>query len=370
MKRLICCVLMLVMATALFAGCGEKKLTDAEYLELAKEKAEENKKKVGLYITKGDTTHEITMDKLVYFLAYYEKQGLEYFNENKEYFDNVYSGEYDYWSITSGSNGETMKDNYKNMAFSTAVYTYLMYLEAVENGMELSEVRKAQLDTLTAEFVAGFTAQQRARCGMTEECIRENYERILLADAYVTQLQEGHEPDEEAIKATVDKEDYRVYVSDYLYVSKFDYNDDFTKIELSEDEMTARKEAIENALVQTEKGQTMMSIQVLYNEFMTYATRDFYRTNVTYEEDYIETAMSLEPDECVLLETSTGYYVIKLISNDQIVGYEEAVQDALDNAQAVDVATLYQEIEKEYEVTKAEAWDAVSFGSYALIPTK
>ncbi len=366
MKRWIGLVLLVIMTVCMFGGCGEKELTDEEYLELAKTKAEQNKKTVGLYITKDSTTHEITMDWLLYFLAYNERQGLAYYEENKEYFDSIYGEAYDFWSAESGS-GSTIRENYKNMAFSSAVYTMLMYMEAVENEMELSDVRKAQVEKLTAEFLKKYTVQEQARCGMTEEIVRANYERILLADAYVSKLQEGNEVDEEAVRETVDKEDYRVYVTDYLYVSKYDYDDDFKKLELTVEESKERKDAIENALLQTKKGQTMISIRSLYSDFMTYATRDFYRTNVTYEADYVEAAMSLEPGECMLKETSTGYYVIMLKDNTQIVGYEEAVQKAMEEAEAVDISEIYKEIEKQYEVTKAEAWDAVEFGSYTIV---
>ncbi len=365
MKRVICYVLMLVTLVGLLTACGEKKLSDAEYLELAKDKAEQNKKTVGLYVTKGDKTYEVTMDYLVYFLAYNEQQGLEYREENKDYFNSVYKGEYDYWSVLAG-NGETIKQTFKNRAFATAAYSSIMYFEAMEAGYELEPQRLAQLDQLTADFMAKYTAEEKARGGLTEEIIRASYERILIADAYEKKLASEIVVDEEEVAASVDKEDYRVYVTDYLYVSKNDYADDFSKVELTPDQMAERVNAIEDALAQAEKGQTMASLQAKYADFMTYATRDFYRTNNTYESMYMQAAMKLEVGECVLKETDTGYYVIKLIDNTQYVGYEDAIQAAIDAAETADKADIYTEIEKEYEIETATGWDAVELGNFIL----
>ncbi len=364
MKRVLCGMLMLMMGIGLLTGCGDKELSDEEYAEIAEQKAQNDKKVVALYATKGSNTYEITMNDVVYFLAYNELQGYQAYAEKKEEYEAVFGEGYDFWE-TQGADG-TMGDVYKGMAFSTIAYTYVFYYEAVEEGMKLDAQRTAQLDAATENFLAKYTPAQRARCGMTAEGIRATYERIFLADAYMEKLTAEHVVDEEAVTATVDKEDYLVYVTDYLYVPKADYDDDLKQIELTENELAERKAAIEDALTKVEKGQEMLAVRAIYDKFMTYATRDFYRTNATYEEEYIEKAVAMEVGENALLETKSGYYVIKLIDNTQYAGYDEAVKAAIEDAKNLDISKVYTELEKEYDISTSEAWDAVKFGNYIM----
>lgn len=367
MKRLLCLLLMAALTAGMLTGCKDKEMTDEEYLELIDQRAEDNKKTVALYISGPEKNYEVTLDWLVYYLAYYEKQALNTKAENNDYFQALYGDEYDFWNLPSSDGKTTMAETYKSAAFSSMIYTAIMYFEAVEAGVEAGDSRLVKLDSTTQSFLAKYTLAERAKCGMSEECIRENYERIFLADAYAEYLTENRQVDEEAIRETVDKEDYRVYQTDYLYISKSRYDDDLNRVELSEEEVKRRAAAAQAAYEKVLMGEDMIKVRAEYDDIMTYSTRDFTRTNVSVEQNYIAEAVKLENGEIAYLETDLGYYVIKMIDNTEYSGYEDAVQAAIDTAKAQDISEVYEEIEKKYEVTPSEAYESLRLGNYATI---
>lgn len=367
MKRLFCVLLIAALAAGMLTGCKDKEMTDEEYLELIEQKAEDNKKTVALYISGPEKSYEITLDWLVYYLAYYEKQALSTQSENSEYFEALYGEEYDFWSLPSSDGKTTMAETYKSAAYSSMIYTAIMYFEAVEAGVEAGDSRLVKLESTTQSFLAKYTLAERAKCGMSEECIRENYERIFLVDAYAEYLTENREVDEDAIRESIDKEDYRVYQTDYLYISKSQYDDDLNRVELSEEEVKRRAAAAQAAYEKVLMGDDMVKVRAEYDDIMTYSTRDFTRTNISVEQNYIAEAVKLENGEITFLETDLGYYVIKMVDNTQYSGYEDAVQEAIDTAKAQDISEVYEEIEKKYEVTPSDAYESIRLGGYATI---
>lgn len=367
MKRLFCMLLIAVLTAGLLTGCKDKKMSEEDYLELIAQRAEDNKKTVALYISGPEKNYEVTMDWLVYYFAYYEKQALATQAENQEYFEALYGEEYDFWSLPSSDGKNTMAETYKKAAFSSMVYTAIMYYEALEQGIEAGSSRLIKLDSATQSFLAKYTLEERAKCGMSEECIRENYERIFLVDAYAEYLTENREVDEDAIRETVDKEDYRVYQTDYLYISKNQYDENLNRVELSEEEVKRRAAAADAAYEKVMMGEDMIKVRSEYDDIMTYSTRDFTRTNISIEQAYITEAVKMENGETVFLETDLGYYVIRMVDNSQYSGYEDAVQEAIDKAKAEDISDIYEEIEKGYEVTPSEAYDSIRLGQFATV---
>ncbi|MBO4324531.1 MAG: hypothetical protein J5845_03910 [Lachnospiraceae bacterium] len=358
--------ILLVFAVAFScAGCGKKKMTDKQYEELAGKQAEKNRKNVVLRITVDGQTKEITAYDVVYFLAYNERQAYEEKSSKEPAYRALYGDDFNYFEMRD-SNGTMMKDSYKSAAFSTIAYTYILYYEALNAGVQLEELRRVKLDSATSNFLNSYSAEQRARVGMTADCIRETYEKVFLADQYGTLMTSDFKVDEEAAKATVDKEDYRVYQTDYLYVAKYDYDEDFQKVEFSAEESAARKAAMDDAFERTKNGEDMMTIRSSYDSIMSYGTRDIYRTDNTLEPAYIENSMNLKEGECVFLETTGGYYVIYLENNHEFVGYDEAVSSAIEKAKSTGVAEWYMTFESKYNIEKTAEWDKIEIGKYAI----
>ncbi len=361
MKKVVCCVLVMLMAVSLFAGCGKKEVTEADYQELISQKAEENRKTVILTLTGPNGTKEITKDMMMYYLAYYERTGVEYDKENGAYFQAIYGDEYKFWEMT-GEDNRPMKETYLNAAFSAMVYTTIMYEDAVAAGLTLDDTRAKSIERLVANFLANYTMAERARCGLDEKTLTECYERILLAGQYEEYVTANVTVDQATIEATLNKEDYRVYETDYVYVATRSYDEDFQIVEYGEAELTLRKNAIEDAYNRAQEGSDLRNIQKVYSTIMTYANRDFYRNDSAVEKEYINTVLEMQVGDIASLTTEGGVYVIKLIDNTQYVGYDNALESALQTAKDENVAKAYAAIEAKYSMKKEAAFDKIEMG--------
>ncbi|MBO7630928.1 MAG: hypothetical protein J6S78_01190 [Lachnospiraceae bacterium] len=365
-RKLTIAMLVICMACSM-VGCKKKKMSDEEYLKLAETKAEQNKKKVLLKLTSTDgTTYDITAYDMVYFLAYNERSALEFQAKQNDYYIAMYGTDYDFWNITDSS-GIKIKEGYKETAYATAAYAYIFYMEAKKNGVELEESRRAGISLATEKFLLNYTPEQRAKCGMTEACIRENYEKVFLAEQYIDKLTKDVVIDEEAVRATVDKEDYRVYETDFLYVAKYDTDENFHRVDFSDEEVEERRAGVYDALERTKNGEDMIEIRKDYERFMGYGTSDFFRTQVDEDPDYNNAAMALKKGECVLFERDSRYYIIYMEDNEKFKGYEEAVEKAIETKRNTYVAEINEELRAKYDIAKTEEWESITMGDYALI---
>lgn len=364
--RIITALVLVFAALFCLGGCRKKPLTDKQYEELAKKQAERNKKKVLLRVTSGGQSYEITEYDLVYLLAMNERSALDYKKEQNGYFISMYGENYDFWSLKNSS-GTTVRDGYKEDAYKAAVYSYAFYYEAKAAGLELDEAHRKGLAQATQNFMNNYTPAERAKCGMTEECIRSNYEVVFLADQYITRLSQDFSIDEEAIRKSVNKEDYRMYRTRYLSIAKYDRDENFQRVDFTPEEQEARKKAIEDAYERTVNGESMESIYESYKEYMYGGISEFAVKDVDSDPDYNREAMKLKKGESTLFEREASYYVITLEDDTKYQGYEEAVAAAIETARNTGISGVYDGISNKYDFAKTEDWDSVKFGEFAIV---
>lgn len=363
----VCALCMCVACMGMFSGCGKTQITDAEYEELAKKAAKTNAGKVVLKITKGDKTHDVTLDMLTYFLAYNESEGNAFYKENIDMFRTMYGENANFWKIPYNET-MTMGDTYKDAAYSTALYTLLMYFEAEEVGMTLTESRKNALELSVTRFLSGYTAEERARCGMTEEVIRANYERLFLADQYKEVATSTVQVDTEAVAATIDKEDYRLFETTYLYLSKNTDDAAFNTVAGSTEQRVA---LMEECLADAKNGTALADIQKKHAQVLTYATRDFLKSNTSsIEPDYVTNAEEMKEGEIRMLNYDYGIYIVKLDSNTKYYGYDDAVTAAIEKEKNTEASKVFTKVEEKYTVVKTDEWDAIEMGTILKAPQK
>ncbi len=362
MKKVLSICLILVMCLSLTA-CKDEKLTKEDYMKLAESKAKSNAKTVVMKITKGDVTYDVTLDMMTYFLAYNEKTGNDLYEQNKEMYSNIYSENVSFWEIPSDNN-IPMAEEYKKAVFSTAVYSFLMYYEAKESNISLTKERQEKLDFTTDKFLSKYTDEEKARCGMTKEVIRGCYEKLFLADQYNEILSGAVTVDKDKVKASVDKEMYRIYETEYLFVSKNRRDADMNIIEMTEQEKEEQRRMVNETFEKAKSGTDFVELQKEHNDVMTYSTRDFQKSGTaSFDPEYVNKILDMNVNEIQLLELDYGYYIMKVDSNDKIYGYEDAVTEALDKATSEAISDIYVQIEKKYNVETTEAWDKIEMGT-------
>lgn len=363
----ICVICLCVSCMGMVTGCGNKKLTDAEYEELAKENAEANSKKVVLKITKGDKTYDVTLDMFTYYLAYNESEGIDSFNSKIDYYKSVYGENVNFWGITA-TEGQTMGQVYKEYAYASMLYTLLMYYEAQDVGLSLTEERKNALDAYTQQFLDKYTAEQRARCGMTAEVIRANYERIFLAQQFSSIATSNLTVDREAVAATIDKEQYRYYKTNYLYLTKSDDDEEIAKKAGSTEQ---RLSLMNSCLEKIKSGATLEEVKAEHNEILVLNNNDFRLAETNgLDSNYITAVMNMKVGETKLLDFSYGIFIVQLVDNTTFYGYEDAVTAAVEQEMEKGVKGIYEGIEAKYSIKKTEEWDSIKMGNILNAPKK
>ena len=365
-KTVVCIFCILAMTAGVFTGCTKKNMTDAEYEEIAKNTAKDNAKKVVMKITKGDKSYDITLDMLTYFLMFQESEGLSYYQSNKDMFASLY-GTMDFWSIPVNETTK-MRDSYKNAAYNAAVNTLLLYFEASEAGMTLTDNRKSAVEMQTTLFLGKYSPAEKARAGCTEEVIRANYERVFLAEQFLDLASSAVEIDTEAVKASVNKEDYRSTDTTYIYLSKDTENETYNQYAGSVED---REKLMTTLFEEAKNGKSLEDIQKEHADILTLGTRGFQKGNATsIEPDYIENAEAMKVGECRLLDYNYGIYIVRLDDNTKYYGYDDAVQAALEEAQNKGVSDVYVGIIEKYNIETTDAWNDIEMGTILNAPKK
>ncbi len=360
-RIMVCMFCVLAMVVGIMAGCGRpNQMTDAEYEELAKENAASNAKKVVLTVTRDGKTREITLDMIMYYLVYNETEGNQAFLKNEAYFKEIYGNDVNFWEIPVARNA-TYKDTYMSTVYDSVVYTMLMYYEAVDAGMELTESRQKALDSTTEQFLAKYTPAERARTGLTKDVVRANYERIFMADQYSALLATNVKVTPEDVKKDIDRELYRKYEAITLYLTKSNDNPELAaKAGDSAQRLKTMQDCYEAAL----KGEDFAEIQKRYSEIMYLRSREYRRVEgSSAEPDFIEALLGMEPGEVKLVDSSYGIYVIKLLNKSNYEGYEDAVNEAVSAAQNKGINEIFSKIEEKYQVTRTDAWGEIEMGT-------
>ena len=361
-KKLIVCMLCVcAMVTGLLTGCGKKPMTDAEYAEIAKSTAADNAKKVVMTIEKNGKVSEVTLDMITYYLAYYELEGRLEIEKNAEALKTFYGENADLWALPASGSNMTTAEAYKEMVRVSTLYTMLMYNEAVEAGMTLTDERKNVLESLTTNFLNNYSAAERARCGMTHDVIYANYERVLLADQFNELATNNVTVDRDEVAKTVDKEQYRVYKTNYLYISKSNDNEELVK---AAGDVENRVKTMQACYERAQNGEKLETIINDYKDFMYLMPRDITRTTASnYEPDFCNAVFAMEKGELKFLDTSYGVYVIELLDESEFYGYEDAVDHAVEQEKNRKVKNIYSDIEKNYTIKTNDGWDEITIGT-------
>ncbi len=361
MKKLLLIMLVCILCVSQFAGCGKKKMTSADYAELARTNAAANAKKVVMTISKDGQSHDVTLDMMTYYLAYDELSGEASFTANKEYFTTLYGEDVDFWSLPSNNNNAPMKEGYKNSVYAKTVYTMILCYEAQEAGIKLTTERQQMLDRLTNECLARYTDEEKARCGMTADVIRANYENILLADQYNNLLMADITVDRDEIAKTVDKELYRVYRTLYIYLTNSTDNEQLNAIA---GDTAKRRQLMAECFEAAKNGTSLEDLQKQNADIMVYASRDFQKAEQSsIEEGYLNAAYEMKVGEIRLLEFDYGTYVVKLEDNTEYYGYDDAVQAAVDEAVNELKGNTFNKIQEKYTITTTDVWDGIEMGT-------
>lgn len=311
-------------------------------------------------VTVGGET--IAMDKAMFFIYSMEIRG--------NYYSAYYEAQYgmDYWELAYDDEGTTTRDVFKEQTMSTMIQYAVLYDCAVKNGMTLTAEELEANSAYVEQIKAALTAEETERGGFTTDVLQEVCAWMMLAEKYYDKMTEGLGITRESVSESVNKEDYKEYETEYIYLATTYYDENY---ELQE-ETTEIKEAYAQQMADYyEEIMTGVSFEEIAEAegAIIHETRTFLADGTGAEEAYAEVAAGLAVGEISEpVQTEYGIYLIKMVDDNCTKSYEAAVDAAYEAERSEAFDAAYQVLLSQYPVEiNEEAWGEIILGATVSI---
>lgn len=330
-RRIFLIVLLIFTAGAVLAGCGKKK----------EEKAAE------------DTVVAMVGQERIYL-----KEAIFYARMNQADYEDKYRDTYgeSLWGKDILENGMTLEENVKENVIKKILETTVLAAHAPEYNVELTQDDRAQVEEITAAFLAEYGTAVLEEIGENTDYAKKIFEKALLASK-VKEAAMG------AVELEVSEEEALQKTFSYTWIATSKEAEDGSLVPLAEEEILTLKEKAEELLKALKESQDFEA--TVNEEHFTAAT-------VTYGPDktvegvdpiLIETAELLEEGQVSdVIENENGYYIVKLISSRDEEKTEQRKSELLEQKRENFFQQLYEGwvADVDYQVDE-EVWSSVTF---------
>lgn len=242
------------------------------------------------------------------------------------------------------------------------MYVILSEQSQIE-GFSLSETELSDNKTKTAEFLNSLSNEEKKKYSFQETAVSNTLNRLTLGDNYYIKMSENFIVDKNAINSSILYDDYREYKTECLYVPTVK-SENQQLIQFTEQEIAQAQLTIADAMEKINNGADLQTL-VSEDSSLTYYTRNFIMNDKVPEQEYKEAASQLQNGEySSIVETSYGYYIIKMIENNSSARYEEAINTAIEDEKKKQFQAVYDILESQYTIEiNTEVWDNLVIGS-------
>ncbi len=357
-------VLMVILVCSMaLTGCSKKK-SDSNNTNESTVDTSIKYKKEDLALTIDD--EKLTMADMLYYIYSYESQ-ISYMDQMYQYYFGT-----GYWDMEI-EEGKTIRDDSKEQAMDTAIRYEVLYREAIKKDYKLTDDEIKEIETNTASIMEQMSEEDKKLTGFTEESVNEIQKKWAITDKYYGDLIDSFDIDDDAIKAGIDKEQYKEYSTEYIYVTTVSKDEEGNATPLSDDEVKAAKEKIDAIYEKVKDSKNLEDgiedgdTSVDYTDLSFLPNDENEQTNKTYMEE----AMKLKNGEISgVVETDEGYYIIKMVDDSATTSYDEAVDTAIQEAEEARFEEEFKTIKAAYKVeVNDKIWDKVVMGNNTILPT-
>lgn len=320
-KRLISGLLAILGVAMVLSGCssGEKSYSEK------------------LAVTVGDS--RVYMDEMNYHLLLAKLQG--------DLYSSYFGGQEAYW-VMENEEGITMAQASKDLAMENAVKYELFYKIAVKEGYVLTQEEKEANLGKTSNIMMNVPREELEALELTEAKLNEIQNKIAIASRYYEDYLEKLGVNEEAVRASLNREDYKQYDIEYIYAQIDEY-----------EELSQIYRELENAEVK-ELSSLTKDISLRSGSLSFVAGQDTFGEETNLESEIL----GMQPGELRgIVETVKGYYIIKLIDNTSTKKYEAAVTDAMEKLVQEIFDPAYEQLKKEHWIKiNQKVWKEIQLG--------
>ncbi len=318
----------------------------------------------------GSTTKSrVYMKETVYDIFQTEKQC----NMYSQIYQQMYGKTY--WEMEdvdgSGRDGATAA---KKQVMDSVKQREILCMEAKKLNYSLSDEEKATVKENVKQAIDSLSDEQKKIDGMDEKSLTTAFEKNALAEKYRQVIISESGIDEEALKATVVKEDYRQYTMQYYMVS----NKEGTGDEQTDVTPEKKQENLTNMQALKEKAATAEDFTKLVEDgdttgISTYKEEDLLQKDMESSsfltKKLRKKLIKMQNGEISdVIEGEDGYYLVKMVNNDDPAAYDEQCTKVVEDEESEKFKERYSQIAAGYTAEIQSYWKGrVHLGNYTTV---
>ena len=321
------------------------------------------------------TKEEYSMKEFGYYIYEGESQG----EEMAAMYSNFYGADYDYWNAEADDEGNTNATLLADNVLTEATEDFVLYQSAIDNGYSATDEDKQTAKDNAKTAIERMSGKQKMITGLSEDEVYDVLLMQTIGERYKNDVITSLELDYDEITADITEKDYKQYDFEYYYVSTAgtETDEEGNKIELTKDEIAAKKEIMKNFAKTVESAEDFSTIFGTDEEGNA-VTSNADGVEYTAEGQMIAKDGFADLDKYIkklkvgevsdVLEGTDGYYIIKLTDNTSTESYDNAITQAKETAEEEAFDEEYtSNIEPNYAVDiDYDVWDNIAVGSYSI----
>lgn len=271
------------------------------------------------------------------------------------------------WEDTA-EDGETYSSSYKKQIMQMLKKREILYMCAQKQGLSLTDEEKKAVQEDVKNARKNMTDKQKKMKGLDEATLTTVMEKDKLGEKYKDSVIATLNIDEDALKKTVDKKSYRQYTLQYYVFAKTETDSegnskdrDAKSIAQGKKDMEALQKKAAKAKdftknVMTDKDDDKIDDN---NKAISYSTKDLVETDEDFlDKKTLKKVKAMKNGEVSdVLETKDGYYVIKMVNNNDPEAYNNQCESVISQEKETQFDATYKNtIKAEYTATAQSYW--------------
>lgn len=294
-----------------------------------------------ILVVKGTGADNQSITNKVYYTdAMYDIYAAEtQYNSYESIYQQIYGSTY--WAAENVDNeGRNGSQAVKKQIMDALKQREILYMEALKNKVELTAEEQQSVTQDVNNTMQNLSDKQKKISGLDSATLQEIFEKQALADKYKEQVIAGLGINEEALKKTVSKKDYRQYTLQYYTIAKTETKAGESKAtQKSAEDLKKAKEAITTLQKKaaTAKDFTKGLITDSDNNNtddetgISYSTENLIETDTDFMTEKARKQVKAMKNGQVsgVIETKDAYFVIKMVNNNDPEAYNKQCEQVV-----------------------------------------
>ena len=314
----------------------------------------------------SEVKNKVNMKETVYDIYQTEMQ----YNMYSSFYQQMYGKSY--WEMEdvddAGRDGAAAA---KKQVMDAVKQREILCMEAEKLGYSLTDQEKNTVAENVKSAREGLSDTQKKLDGLDEKSLTTAFEKNALAQKYRQVIISESGIDREALKASVNRDEYRQYTMQYYKVSNKEGTGDDEK-DVSEEQ---KQKNLENMQALKEKSGTAEDFTKLIEEGDTTGISTYQQEELLAKDMESSTFLTKEQREKLIkmenneisdvIEGEDGYYLIKMVNNNDSAAYDKQCETVVSDEETKQFDARYDQLKAGYTTEIQSYWKSrLKLGSF------